>query len=311
MVAILGFSSRNLTMQRNSKLRHSVLLGLLALLPLTASGAPYLFRVPVSGNLPAFTCTPGSVTESTVGSNISIPVTAHGCTTISVTLKGAAGGNGSTAEGGDGGLISFQLPAAQFAGTWTGTVGLAGKNAANGYAGGNGGGYTSVSFAGQILGVAGGGGGASSQASGGAGGTVAGGGETGGGVCGTGGEGATTAGPGNGGAICAGFNSGGSSYAGSSLRGGNAENIPSSETAGSGQGGVGAKGTAGNGGAGGGGGGFFGGGGGTSGGDNHPGGGGGGGSSYAIGAATQVQSSTGGGGSAPTNQNGSITISWQ
>jgi len=276
-------------------------LGLPVLCPATAE-ASYVYRVLIPGGGPSSVCIPGTITESTVDANLAINVAAQGCKTITVVLKGAAGGNTFAGSiGGSGGSITFQLPAAAYAGEWTGVVGQGGEGG-SGYNGGNGGGYTSVSFDGTLLGVAGGGGGGGGYggdgitANGGDGGMLAGSGQN-GLYCYTGGAGATDSGPGAAGQICMDYNTSGYGDSGSGMAGGDGESTYPEEVggAGIGLGGLGGIGDYGNGGGGGGGGGYFGGGGGTDGGDYSVGGGGGGGSDYVINSATGVVDTVGGG----------------
>jgi len=285
------------------------------------AGTTYVFRAPLPGDPAQSLCTPGSITETTPDASLQLNVAAQGCTTITVTLQGAAGGNGGDGgTGGAGSQIQFTLPAASYAGTWTGVVGQGGLGAGSStYSGANGGGYTSVSFNGKLLGVAGGGGGAGDDEPGGDGGLD---GYPGASSpsCATGGQGGTDSSGGAPGAICSGYNSGNPlGSASGALTGGSAEYT--SGVLGVGAGGLGDlaangfAGSSGNGGAGGGGGGYYGGGGGTYGGIYQTGGGGGGGSDYALPSAGNVVDTPGGGGqpsSAPggNGSNGSITISW-
>lgn len=296
---------------------------LLAAASSSLAGTTYVFRTEVPGNpIQSVQCVPGSLTETTPNASLQFQVSAQGCSTIQVTLEGAAGGEGGEGgTGGAGGQIQFTLPASAYAGTWTGVVGQGGIGAGSStYSGANGGGYTSVSFKGTLLGVAGGGGGAGEDASGGAGGLD---GQAGSGSqkCATGGQGGTDSAGGAPGAICSGYNNGNplGSTSGA-LTGGSAEYT--SGALGIGAGGLGdltANGFGGlsaNGGGGGGGGGYYGGGGATYGGLSETGGGGGGGSDYAIASAGSVLDTPGGGGQPSSavggnSDNGSITISWQ
>lgn len=286
------------------------------------AGTTYVFRAPLPGDPAQSLCTPGSITETTPDASLQLNVAAQGCTTITVTLQGAAGGNGGDGgTGGAGSQIQFTLPAASYAGTWTGVVGQGGLGAGSStYSGANGGGYTSVSFNGVLLGVAGGGGGAGDAANGGSGGLN---GENGAGSpsCATGGLGGTDSSGGAAGGVCSGYNTGVTSGATSGFLAGGCA-FHTSGTLGIGAGGLGDfplngwGGTAGNGGGGGGGGGYYGGGGGSPGGDYQTGGGGGGGSDYALASAGNVADTAGGGGQPDTSAggnggNGSITISWQ
>jgi hypothetical protein len=322
-VAILGFSHHwaiaMLLIRPRHKLSSLLLaLGLLAMVG-PASATTYVYRTMIAGGHPPPPCIPGSLTESTVNASLSIQVPAQGCNTITVTLNGAAGGNGADGGiGGSGGAITFQLPAATDAGNWTGVVGQGGFGQTTTYQGGAGGGYTSVSFNGVLVGTAGGGGGAGDAENGGDGGMTAtnGASNTTGSV---GGVGATDSGPGASGALINGYNSGGgASDPGAGMAGGYAQG-PSTGAGGAGVGDGGIfqdDGTSGNGAGGGGGGGYFGGGGGTQGGDSQSGGGGGGGSDFAISSASGVTDTVGGGAPAGTStgatgNNGSITISWQ
>lgn len=285
------------------------------------AGTTYVFRTEVTGNpIQPVQCVPGSLTETTPDANLQFQVPAKGCSTIQVTLEGAAGGNGgSGGQGGAGSAVTFTLPAAEYAGTWTALVGQGGAGAGSvTYSGGNGGGYTSVSFNGVLLGIAGGGGGAGDDVSGGAGGVGSNENGTSAGVqCANGGGGGSATAGGAEGALCSGLNAGGSHGAlspGSALMGGNAD--ASSSISEIGNGGAGGPGDTGNGGGGGGGGGYYGGGGGTLGYDDLSGGGGGGGSDYVISTASDVSELCGEGGQPSTvaggnGGNGSITVSWQ